>query len=92
MAQLSRSGPASRNGCVASVHVSDELIAAHLDDGRIISIPVALSWRLSDATPEQRSQYEITGQGSGVHWPDVDEDLSLRSMLSGVPARRPVRH
>ena len=71
-----------------SVQMSDQLITAHLDDGRIISIPLAWSRRLSDATPEQRSQYEIIGQGSGIHWPDVDEDLSLRSMLNGVPARR----
>ena len=56
--------------------------------GRTISVPLAWSWRLSDATPEQRQHYELIGDGRGIHWPDVDEDISVAGMLSGVPARR----
>ena len=67
---------------------SDELIA-HLADGRTISVPLAWSWRLSEATPEQRQRYELVGDGLRIHWPDVDEDISVRGMLDGVPARRP---
>lgn len=74
---------------VASVAVDDESITAHLVDGRTISVPLVWSWRLSDATPEQRRRYEIIGDGQGIHWPDVDEDISVRGMLDGVPARRP---
>ncbi|MBI1742208.1 DUF2442 domain-containing protein [Candidatus Acetothermia bacterium] len=60
-------------------------------DGRIISVPLAWSWRLSEATPAQRAHFEIIGDGQGVHWPDVDEDISAKGMLRGVPARRPHR-
>ena len=71
------------------VVVSDERITAHLTDGRVISVPLAWSWRLSDATPSQRANWKLIGNGSGVHWPDVDEDISAEGMLNGIPARRP---
>ncbi len=74
---------------VNEVSVSDELITFRLTDGRVVSVPLAWSWRLSDAAPAQRSNFEIIGDGEGVHWPDVDEDLSVEGMLHGVPARRP---
>jgi hypothetical protein len=69
--------------------VSDDLITAHLEDGRTISVPLAWSWRLSEATAGQRARYEIIGLGTGIHWPDVDEDIAVRGMLDGIPARRP---
>ncbi len=62
-------------------------IVAHLADGRSISVPLVWSWRLSDATLEQRSNFEIIGNGLGVHWPDIDEDISATGMLYGIPAR-----
>lgn len=74
---------------IKSIHVSDEEITAHLVDGRTISVPLAWSWRLSEATAEQRANYEIIGDGQGVHWPDVDEDISVEGMFYGIPARRP---
>ena len=74
-----------------SVEVTADTITAHLTDGRTISIPLAWSWRLAEATPEQRGHYEILGSGSGIHWPDVDEDISVRGMLDGTPAPRPRR-
>ena len=74
---------------IKDMQVTDETITAFLADGRVISVPLAWSWRLSDATPEQRSHWQIIGDGHGVHWPDVDEDLSAEGMLHGVPARRP---
>ena len=74
---------------IQSVSVSDDLISAQLLDGRTISVPLAWSWRLSEATPEQRSRFEIIGSGSGIHWPDIDEDISVEGMLHGIPARRP---
>lgn len=69
--------------------VTDESITAHLVDGRVISVPLAWSWRLSDATPAQRTNWRLIGDGHGVHWPDIDEDLSADGLLNGVPARRP---
>ena len=71
------------------VEVTDERITAYLVDGRVISVPLAWSWRLSEATPAQRTNWRLIGDGHGVHWPDVDEDLSADGMLNGVPARRP---
>ena len=51
---------------VTAVEVTDQLIVAHLVDGRTISVPLAWSWRLLDATPEQRSRYEIFGDGAAT--------------------------
>ena len=76
---------------VAAVEVTDQLIIAHLVDGRTISVPLSWSWRLSDATPDQRAHYDIIGDGTGIRWPDIDEDISVRGMLEGAPARRPTR-
>ncbi len=74
---------------IQDIRVTDDTITAHLTDGRTISVPLVWSWRLSEATPEQRANYEIIGDGEGVHWPDVDEDISAEGMLYGIPARRP---
>ena len=74
---------------IQSVSVTDDTISAQLVDGRTISVPLAWSWRLSEATPEQRSRFEIIGTGSGIHWPEVDEDISVEGMLHGIPARQP---
>jgi hypothetical protein len=71
------------------VSVTEDTITAQLVDGRAISVPLAWSWRLSEATPEQRALFEIIGSGSGIHWPEIDEDISIDGMLHGVPARRP---
>jgi len=72
---------------IATVKVTEESIIACLADGRVISVPLAWSWRLSEATPEQRNNFEIIGSGQGVHWPAVDEDISATGMLYGIPAR-----
>jgi hypothetical protein len=80
---------ASSDPRIKTVEVSDERITARLADGRIISVPLAWSWRLAAATPAQRANYEIIGDGQGVHWPDVDEDISAEGMLTGDPARPP---
>ena len=74
---------------VKNVTVTDNLITFLLVDGRVISVPLVWSWRLSEATPAQCDNYEIIGDGQGVHWPDVDEDLSVEGMFNGVPAPRP---
>jgi hypothetical protein len=74
---------------IASVKVTRKAIVAHLADGRTVSVPLEWSWRLSDATPKQRARWEIIADGQGIHWPDVDEDISLEGMLRGIPAKRP---
>ena len=72
-----------------AMNVTEDLIIAELVDGRTISVPLAWSWRLSEATPDQRNNFEIIGNGEGAHWSHIDEDISVRGMLSGVPARPP---
>ncbi|MDP3089877.1 MAG: DUF2442 domain-containing protein [Nitrospira sp.] len=74
---------------VMSMDVTDDEIIAHLVDGRTISVPLVWSWRLAEATPEQRQHWEILGDGQGIRWPDIDEDISVEGMLHGTPAHRP---
>ncbi|HUL13684.1 MAG TPA: DUF2442 domain-containing protein [Methylococcaceae bacterium] len=71
------------------VEITEDEIIAHLLDGRTISVPLIWSWRLSEATAAQRQHFEIVGDGQGIHWPDIDEDLSVEGMLHGSPAHRP---
>ena len=74
---------------IVALEITEDSITAQLADGRTISVPLSWSWRLSDATPEQRNNFEIIDTGEGVHWPDIDEDISARGMLYGVPAPPP---
>ena len=70
------------------VRVSEEEIIVFLADGRTVSVPLAWSWRLSEASQEARENFQIIGDGQGIRWPDVDEDISVEGMLGGIPARR----
>jgi hypothetical protein len=74
---------------IIHLDVTSDAIIAQLADGRTVSVPLAWSWRLSNATAAQRRNFEIIGSGEGVHWPDIDEDISARGMLQGVPASPP---
>ncbi|MFA4918084.1 MAG: DUF2442 domain-containing protein [Thermodesulfovibrionales bacterium] len=74
---------------IRDIKVTTETITANLVDGRVISVPLAWSWRLSEATQKQRAHYEIIGDGQGVHWPEIDEDISAEGMLYGIPAKKP---
>jgi hypothetical protein len=76
---------------IERVEVTDRTITVYLADGRVVSVPLSWSWRLAAATPAQRANYEIIGDGHGIHWPDVDEDISADGMLSGSPARPPTQ-
>jgi uncharacterized protein DUF2442 len=80
---------ASTDPRIQRLRVTKDQIIAELVDGRVISVPLAWSWRLSDATPAQRANFRLIGAGQGVHWPDVDEDISAESLLYGTPAPRP---
>ena len=80
---------ASTEPRIQHVRVTGDEIIARLADGRVISVPLAWSWRLSEATPRQRAHFRLIGSGQGVHWPDVDEDISVEGMLHGAPAHRP---
>lgn len=63
------------------VAVSDSSLHVVLADGRELSAPLAWFPRLRDATPKQRSHWRLIGRGEGIHWPEVDEDISVESLL-----------
>jgi len=66
------------------VTITDDLLTVELKDGRVISTPLMWYPRLEAATPEDRAVWEWIGDGSGIHWPLIDEDLSIEGMLEGV--------
>ncbi len=70
---------------VVNVRFDGSHVFFDLDDGRIIGHPISWSLRLEEATDEQRARWIIDGSGTGVHWPDVDEDISVR-VLMGHPS------
>ena len=70
-----------------SVHFDADMMHVGLSDGRIISVPLIWFPRLYAATPEQRQDYEIGGGGVSLHWPDLDEDISLANLMAGVDGR-----
>ena len=65
------------------VQVTDEALIIELMDGRTISVPLAWYPRLWYGTPRERSHFEIIGDGEIIHWPDLDEDLSVAGILAG---------
>ena len=67
--------------------VTDDTLTAELSDGRTISVPLLWYPRLAYATPEERDDWRIIGTGQGIHWPDLDEDLSVEGLLAGWPSR-----
>ena len=71
---------------VAGVSFDADRLIVDLMDGRTISVPLAWYPRLFDATVKQRQNWRIAGAGFGIHWPDIDEDLSTEGLLRGAPA------
>ncbi len=81
----------TREALAVAVEVTDDALIVHLDDGRTITTPLAWYPRLVFATPEERNNCEILGRGTGIHWPDLDEDLSVAGMLAGRPSQEGAR-
>ena len=70
------------------VQFTDDAISVSLRDGRVITMPLVWYPRLLDATATQRNNWKVAGDGYGIHWPDIDEDLSTEGLLRGAPAPR----
>ncbi len=68
---------------IREVRVTEDTLSVDLEDGRTISVPLAWYPRLAYATPEERRRFEIVGAGYGIHWPDLDEDISVEGLLAG---------
>ena len=73
---------------VAAVEFTADALSVSLKDGRTISVPLAWYPRLLNATEAQRKNWQVAGGGYGIHWPDLDEDLSTEGLLRGAPCPR----
>ncbi len=67
-----------------SVSMSDDTLTVGLVDGRSISVPIAWFPRLAHGAPAERENFRFIGRGAGIHWPDLDEDISVENLLSGA--------
>ena len=64
-------------------HVTDDTLSVELSDGRTISVPLGWYPRLEHASPEERENWRFIGKGHGIHWEDIDEDISVEGLLAG---------
>jgi hypothetical protein len=70
----------------AHVDISDDTLCVQLTDGRTISVPLAWYPRLAHGTADQRKHWRLIGNGQGIHWPDLDEDIRVENLLAGKPS------
>ena len=75
---------------VSEVQITDDTLSVSLMDGRTISVPLAWYPRLLNATRRQQLNWEVAGGGYGIHWPDIDEDLSTEGLLAAPAPRQPM--
>ncbi len=75
---------------IIDVHLGEDTLSADLADGRTITVPLAWFPTLLHASADQRTKWHLSGGGFGIHWPELDEDLSSAGLLRGAPA--PTRH
>ena len=71
------------------VELTESMLKVVLDDGRELAVPIEWFPRLRDATAERRANWRFIGRGEGVHWPDIDEDISIMGLLHGRVIKRP---
>ncbi|RTZ71963.1 MAG: DUF2442 domain-containing protein [Gammaproteobacteria bacterium] len=72
--------------CALDVQLSEDTLTVELSDGRRISVPIEWYPRLVYATPRERDHWRLIGRGEGIHWPDLDEDISIEGLLAGRPS------
>lgn len=75
-----------RTALAENVSVTDDSLIVDLDDGRTVSVPLAWFPRLLHGTAEERNNWRFIGKGDGIHWPDLDEDISVEGILFGRPS------
>ena len=69
-----------------AVQITDDTLGVSLSDGRVVSVPLSWYPRLSHASPGHRALWEFIGEGHGIHWPELDEDISVENVLFGQPS------
>ena len=83
---MSSSTVESREALASRVKVSEDTLSVELADGRTIAAPIAWYPRLAHATTHERGSWRLIGGGRGVHWPELDEDISVANLLAGQPS------
>lgn len=80
---MSSSPPEVREALAESVTVTDDALVVELVDGRTVSVPLAWYPRLLHGSPKERATWRLVGRGEGIHWPELDEDVSVAGILAG---------
>jgi hypothetical protein len=80
---MSTSDTGIREAIARQIAIGDDSIAVELNDGRTITVPLAWFPRLLHGTAAERANWRLIGSGEGIHWPDLDEDISVTSLLKG---------
>ena len=70
----------------SSVRIEDDTLTCELSDGRALSVPIAWYPRLTHGTAKERNNWRFTGAGRGIHWPELDEDISVENLINGKPS------
>ena len=83
---MSTSAARTQSALAIDVRVSDNAVEVELSDGRKISAPLAWFPRLLNATKRERNQWRVIGAGQGIHWPAIDQDISVENLLAGQPS------
>src|SRR5713101_5855898 len=83
---MSTSSVATETAAAKNVRVTDRALVVELRDGRVVSAPLRWYPRLAEGSPRERRRWELLGPGIGIHWPDLDEDISIERLLQRRPA------
>ena len=75
-----------REAAAESVSVTQDTMTVHLADGRTLSVPLAWYPRLLHGSPKERNRWRFSGRGEGIHWPDLDKDISIEGLVLGKPS------
>lgn len=80
------SSASTANVTIQHVDSTGDTISGSLSDGRVVTVPISWYPRLSHARPEHRDKWELIGRGHGIHWEELDEDISVENILFGQPS------
>ena len=83
---MGTSSVVTETAAAKNVRVTDRELVVELRDGRVVSVPLAWYPRLAEGSPRERRRWELLGPGIGIHWPDLDEDISIDGLLQGLPS------
>ena len=83
---MTTSSMATEAAAAKNVRVTDRALIVELRDGRVVSVPLSWYPRLAEGSARERRRWELLGPGIGIHWPDLDEDISVEGLLQGLPS------